>query len=110
MENELPMQGYHPNPNPWNNPSNKAPEVESIEAAIPLAPPANYAQLSIRLHAYHHHQSGGSGGRIMIQNTTPSSDFVTPQYWHSISIYVIPFLVVPDYKLINHNLKTPTAH
>ena len=66
-----------PQPRAADPPQEEAPEVESIEAAVPLTPPGNYAQLSIRLHVYHHHQSGG---RTVIQNTTPSSQFVTPRY------------------------------
>ena len=66
-----------PQPRAADPSQEEAPEVESIEAAVPLTPPGNYAQLSIRLHVYHHHQSGG---RTVIQNTTPSSQFVTPRY------------------------------
>ena len=66
-----------PQPRAADPSQEEAPEVESIEAAAPLTPPGNYAQLSICLHVYHHHQSGG---RTVIQNTTPSSQFVTPRY------------------------------
>ena len=96
-------EGTRVQPQPWSvgKPQGEALEVESIEAAIPLAPLANYAQLSMRLHVYHH-QSGGSGGRTVIQNTTPGSHFVTRWYWrnyhYSITINVIQFLVLPDYE------------
>ena len=67
-----------PQPRSVDQPQEEAPEVETIETVIPLAPSAIYAQLSIRLHIYH--QSGGSGGRAVLPNVSIAAHFVTPQY------------------------------